>query len=63
MHGEVTVHKSIDTLAEGSSKLIRTEYVNSLIIGGMPNHHLRIKKIESLFVSETLKKERYTKWD
>ncbi len=40
LYGEVTVHKSIDTLAEGSSKLIPTEYVNSLTIGGMPPHHL-----------------------
>jgi len=44
MRGEVTVYKSIDTLAEGSGELIPTEYLNSLTIGGMPPHLLRIKK-------------------
>ena len=43
MHGEVTVYNSIDTLAQGSNELIPTEYLNSLTIGGMSPHHLRIK--------------------
>ena len=43
MHGEVTVYNSIDTLSERSNELIPTEYLNSLTIGGMPPHHLRIK--------------------
>ena len=61
MHGEVTVYNSIDTLAEGSNELIPTEYLNSLTIGGMPPHHLRIKTNCVVICLRNIDKKRYTK--
>ena len=43
MEGKKTVYNSIDTLAEGCSDLIPTEYLNSLVIGGLPPHKLHLK--------------------